>query len=345
MAERRMFAKTIVTSDAFLDMPPTARCLYFTLGMFADDDGFVNNPKSIMRQSGATLDDMNILIAKKFVINFESGVIVIKHWRIHNYIRGDRKHDTKYAEELSTLDIDENGAYSLVDADAPLLETADAKTMRQKAYEESDLPYSFDYKIRNAFYGKPCPVCGVTMSSSYLCKPTIQHNMPISMGGKHELGNIAVICQSCNSSIQDNPTEDLNAEEVIKVWDELCQANVGQVSDKRHTEVRLGKSKDRLGKDKKKEDVYAGLPDNLKNTLNEFEEMRKSIKKPMTDVARKRLIRELQKLAGENVQLMIEILDQSILNSWAGVYPIKNNNKAQQGSGNPFLDMLQKGNY
>ena len=81
MAERRMFAKTIVTSDAFLDMPPTARCLYFTLGMFADDDGFVNNPKSIMRQSGASVDDMNILIAKKFVITFESGVIVIKHWR------------------------------------------------------------------------------------------------------------------------------------------------------------------------------------------------------------------------------------------------------------------------
>ena len=76
MAERRMFAKTIVTSDAFLDMPPTARCLYFTLAMFADDDGFVNNPKSIMRQVGSTTDDMNILIAKKFVLVFESGVIV-----------------------------------------------------------------------------------------------------------------------------------------------------------------------------------------------------------------------------------------------------------------------------
>ena len=115
MAERRMFAKTIVTSDAFLDMPPTARCLYFTLGMFADDDGFVNNPKSIMRQSGATLDDMNILIAKKFVITFESGVIVIKHWRIHNYIRGDRKHKSKYSEELTLLNTDENGAYTLAE--------------------------------------------------------------------------------------------------------------------------------------------------------------------------------------------------------------------------------------
>lgn len=112
MAERRMFAKTIVTSDAFLDMPATARCLYFTLAMFADDDGFVNNPKSIMRQVGSTTDDMNILIAKKFVLVFDSGVIVIKHWRIHNYIRGDRKHDTKYEDEMAMLTVDKNGAYT-----------------------------------------------------------------------------------------------------------------------------------------------------------------------------------------------------------------------------------------
>lgn len=115
MAERRMFAKTIVTSDAFLDMPPSTRCLYFTLGMFADDDGFVNNPKSIMRQIGASADDMNVLIAKKFVIAFDTGVIVIKHWRIHNYIQADRYHPTKYQDELSTLVLDENKAYSTLD--------------------------------------------------------------------------------------------------------------------------------------------------------------------------------------------------------------------------------------
>ena len=110
-----MFAKTIVTSDAFLDMPPTARCLYFTLAVLADDDGFVNNPKSIMRQVGSTTDDMNILIAKKFVLVFESGVIVIKHWRIHNYIQADRYHPTKYQEEMSMLSLDENKAYTLLD--------------------------------------------------------------------------------------------------------------------------------------------------------------------------------------------------------------------------------------
>ena len=112
MAERRMFAKTIVTSDAFLDMPLSARCLYFTLGMFADDDGFVNNPKSIMRQVGASVDDMNILIGKRFIITFESGIIVIKHWKIHNYIAKDRYKETKYIDEKKQLSLDEKGAYT-----------------------------------------------------------------------------------------------------------------------------------------------------------------------------------------------------------------------------------------
>lgn len=112
MAERRMFAKTIVLSDAFLDMPMSARCLYFTLSMLADDDGFVNSPKGIMRQCGASLDDMNILLAKKFILTFDSGVIVIKHWRIHNYIQKDRYKETKYIDEKSSLAFDDNGAYT-----------------------------------------------------------------------------------------------------------------------------------------------------------------------------------------------------------------------------------------
>lgn len=115
MAERRMFAKTIVTSDAFLDMPATARSLYMLLGVMADDDGFVNAPRSIMRMSGATEDDMKLLIAKRFVLTFESGVVVIKHWRIHNLIQKDRYKETKYLEEKATLALDENNAYTEAD--------------------------------------------------------------------------------------------------------------------------------------------------------------------------------------------------------------------------------------
>jgi len=116
MAEKRMFAKTIVLSDAFLDMPASTRCLYFTLSMLADDDGFVNSPRSIMRQSGATDDDMKLLIAKKFVLVFDSGVIVIKHWRMNNYLQSDRYHETKYLEEKATLTLDKNGAYHRSDS-------------------------------------------------------------------------------------------------------------------------------------------------------------------------------------------------------------------------------------
>ena len=123
MAERRMFAKTIVLSDAFLDMPLSARCLYFTLGMLADDDGFVNSPKSIMRQAGACTDDLNLLLAKRFILAFDSGVIVIKHWRIHNYIQKDRYKESKYIEEKSTLTVDPNGAYTECIQDVSTLDT------------------------------------------------------------------------------------------------------------------------------------------------------------------------------------------------------------------------------
>ena len=127
LAERRMFAKTIVTSDAFLDMPLSARCLYFTLGMFADDDGFVNNPKSIMRQVGACADDLNLLLVKRFILAFDSGVIVIKHWRIHNYIQKDRYKETKYIEERSTLMLDEKGAYTECIHDVYSLDTQERR--------------------------------------------------------------------------------------------------------------------------------------------------------------------------------------------------------------------------
>ena len=117
MAERRMFAKTIIDSDAFLEMPTTSQLLYFHLSMRADDDGFVNKPKSIMRMVGCKDDDLKILFVKKFLIPFESGVVVIKHWKIHNYIRKDTYTETKYKEEKATLELDENSAYRLTDTD------------------------------------------------------------------------------------------------------------------------------------------------------------------------------------------------------------------------------------
>lgn len=116
MAERRMFAKTIIDSDMFLDMPVTAQLLYFHLCMRADDDGFINNPKRIMRDVRCGDDDMKMLIAKKYIIPFESGVVVIKHWRIHNYIQKDR-YKPSILEERKALTTNDTKAYEVLDTE------------------------------------------------------------------------------------------------------------------------------------------------------------------------------------------------------------------------------------
>lgn len=113
MAERRMFAKTIIDSDAFLDMPLSTQCLYFHLSMRADDDGFLNNAKKIQRTVGANDDDLKILISKNFVIPFQDGVCVIKHWLIHNYIQKDRYKPTIYAEHKEKISIKNNNVYTM----------------------------------------------------------------------------------------------------------------------------------------------------------------------------------------------------------------------------------------
>lgn len=113
MAERRMFAKTIIDSDAFLAMPLSSQALYFHLSMRGDDEGFVNKPKSIQRLIGAGEDDLKLLVMKNFIIPFESGIVVIKHWKLHNYIRKDRITETVYQDEKNLLEEKDNGTYTL----------------------------------------------------------------------------------------------------------------------------------------------------------------------------------------------------------------------------------------
>lgn len=114
MAEKRMFARGIIDSDMFLDMPATAQLLYFHLCMRADDDGFINNPKRIMRDVRCSEDDMKMLIAKEYIIPFESGIIVIRHWRLHNYIQKDR-YKPSLCDEKNLLTVNKNKAYELLD--------------------------------------------------------------------------------------------------------------------------------------------------------------------------------------------------------------------------------------
>lgn len=131
MANRRMFAKTVIDADAFIEMPLSAQALYFHLAMRADDDGFVNNPNRIRKDIGAAEDDMRLLIAKRYLIGFESGVLVIKHWRIHNYIQADRYTPTIYAEEKSRLVSQKESGYELCIHDVYKMDAQVSKELKQ----------------------------------------------------------------------------------------------------------------------------------------------------------------------------------------------------------------------
>lgn len=154
LAQKRMFTMKIVDSDAFLDMPATTQCLYFHLNMRADDDGFIGNPKRIMKITGASEDDLRLLIAKRFVLTFEDGVIVIKHWRMHNTLSRDRYTETSYIDEKRMLLLKENGSYSLASGnvidDTKLIERSNRQTHNRRnkdARREKDIGLDKDIDI------------------------------------------------------------------------------------------------------------------------------------------------------------------------------------------------------
>lgn len=127
MAERRMFSKHIIDSDDFLNMPLSSQVLYFHLTMRADDDGFINNTQKIMRMIGSSPDDFKILLAKSFIISFDSGIIVIRHWLVHNYIRNDRYKPTTHIDEKKSISVKEDKTYTVstvgIPSDIPLVST------------------------------------------------------------------------------------------------------------------------------------------------------------------------------------------------------------------------------
>lgn len=135
-----MFTMKIVDTDAFLDMPLSTQCLYFHLNMRADDDGFIGNPKRIEKIIGANDDDLKLLIAKRFVILFDDGVIVIKHWRMHNTLSRDRYIETSYTDEKKKLLLKDNGSYSLTNGnsidDTKLIERSNRQTHKRRKIDE-----------------------------------------------------------------------------------------------------------------------------------------------------------------------------------------------------------------
>lgn len=236
MANKRMFTMKIVDSDAFLDMPLSTQCLYFHLNMRADDDGFVSNPKRIKSLIGASDDDLKLLQAKRFVLSFEDGVIVIKHWRMHNTIQKDRYTATSYQDELSMLKIKENKAYSLTEGESLALET------------------------------------------------------------------------KCFQNVSTDIDKDIDS-----VLEE----------DKKENKKR----KDNTPA------VYYPMDDLLNQTFTDYVEMRKKLKSPMTERAIQLAMNNLEKLSGGDNDTAVQILEQSIMNSWKGLFPLKDDKQQKKAGG------------
>lgn len=112
MAERRCFSMSIVDSDAFMEMPLSTQCFYFHLGMRADDYGFVNNPRRIAKLVGASDDDFKLLVSKRFLLLFDNGVVVIKHWLMHNTVKNDRIKLPQYPDIAAKIFIKQNKSYT-----------------------------------------------------------------------------------------------------------------------------------------------------------------------------------------------------------------------------------------
>lgn len=238
MGDHRMFTTRITEADAFTELPPTTQCLYFHLCMSADDDGFTNHIRSSMFNAHADTNDFELLTNKRFIIPFETGVVVIKHWKMHNIIRSDRKHDTQYVEELSRLVLKENGVYS------------------ERGYIDNQLTTT--------------------------CQPTDNQVTP----------------------------------EVKLSKDKLSKGKLSKENKERVAPV-----------------VYFPNDENLNQAFVDYVKMRKQIKAPMTDKAIVLAISKLEKLSGGDNELAIEILNQSIMNSWKGLFEVKKDTKSGNKAG------------
>ena len=233
MANRRMFSLDVVNTDIFLDLPISSQALYFHLGMRADDDGFVSSPKRITNMVGCNTDDLKLLVAKGFIIQFNSGIVVITHWKINNYLRPDRYRPTLHQCEKAVLESNENG-YSL---------------------------------------------------------PTV--GIPV----------------------------------------------VGKGDTQDRIEIVVSKEKDNI-KAPKSVKTYFPNDESLNQAFLDYLEMRKQIKKPMTEKAVDLAIKKLCELAAVpfsdsmDNDLAIRILNQSVMNSWQGLFPLKEQriNNTPQGS-------------
>lgn len=252
MAERRMFTKKVTDDDNFMALSSSAQALYLHLSMSADDDGFNNQITICMFKAHASLDDLQSLLEKRYIYQFENGVIVIKHWRMANALRKDRYNPTTFQEELKKLRLKKNGSYT---------------------FANDQIDSEKDFGCHLVATGK----------------------------------------------------DRLDKDRIDKDRLDIYKTIVSEADEK----ISSGRSKSKL----KTDFAAISFPDNqnLQDAWNAFEEMRKKLKKPLTDRARTLALKKLSDLSGNDDQLALRIIDQSVLNSWQSFYQIKSDNKKSGG--------------
>jgi hypothetical protein len=282
LAEKRMMSKSIIETDKFMDMPMSAQCLYFHLLLRADDDGFIVSPKRTMRSIGCTDDDMKILIAKSYVLAFESGVIVVKHWRIHNYVKRDRYKQSSIPESKLIM-LDENREYQYLEPKRNQSGTSlepkrnqSGTSLEPKRSKEEHEGYSEDHEE----YDK------------------------------------------INTSNGAEPKWNQNGTKMEPNWfHRLDKIRLDKI---RGEEIRKDKKKKQSVSLKTIIEEFAGKNSMLFEAVKDWIEMRKIIKAPLTARAASMSFKQLCELSHGNESMMIEILNQSTLNCWKGLYPLKN---------------------
>ena len=266
-----MMSKSIIETDKFMDMPMSAQCLYFHLLLRADDDGFIVSPKRTMRSIGCTDDDMKILIAKSYVLAFESGVIVVKHWRIHNYVKRDRYKQSSIPESKLIM-LDENREYQYLEPKR----NQSGTSLEPKRSKEEHEGYSEDHEE----YDK------------------------------------------INTSNGAEPNWNQNGTKMEPNWfHRLDKIRLDKI---RGEEIRKDKKKKQSVSLKTIIEEFAGKNSMLFEAVKDWIEMRKIIKAPLTARAASMSFKQLCELSHGNKSMMIEILNQSTLNCWKGLYPLKN---------------------
>ena len=263
MAQKRMFDKTITNNDNFLEMPDSTQNLYFHLSMEADDDGFVDNWKSIMRMTGKKEDDLKLLIAKKFIIPFETGVIVIKHWRINNYLRKDRYHQTKYLKEKSLLTIEENEEYELKKDFGIPIGNREENSIEENSIEENSIKECIGQNKQDTIFDFLQEELGRTLSSTEIEK--------VKEWEDNELTRYAVKVAILNGAYTINYID-----AIIYNWQKLGIKSVSQAQEetKRHRDKKISKKIDYTPEwfdaDIKKEEVENNESNEMEELLKEF---------------------------------------------------------------------------